>query len=70
MVLYNFWSYTIFGGQKVILYDLYVMGANGSDKTDETEKVSDLVWLGSKPNRTNLNQSSLVPFLLFNFEIQ
>jgi len=36
----------------------------------QTEKISDLVWFGSKPNRTNLNRSSLVRFSVFYFEIQ
>jgi len=39
-------------------------------QTKPTEKVSDLVWFGSKPNQSNINRSNLVRFLVFNFEIQ
>ena len=57
---------------------MIIRGVSGSDKTNETESpnrtkpknVSDLVWFGSKPNRTNLNRSCLVWFSVFHFEIQ
>jgi len=43
-------------------------GVSGLNKTDETEKISDLVWFGSKPIQTNKNRYSLVRFSDFNFE--
>ena len=43
---------------------------NRKSKPNQTEKISDLVWFGLKPIRTNQNRSSLVWFMVFHFEIR
>ena len=49
-------------------------GVSGSDKTDEIENLNRKSFrhclFSSKPNQTNLNQSRLVQFSIFNFKIQ
>jgi len=50
--------------------EVYVVRTKPTKPKVQTEKVSDLVWFGLKPIRTNRNRSSLVWFLVFHFEIR